>query len=96
MRLDVNTNLAAWSDDDSVISYDEIGYFDVPVGPNGDYGNYYVTSWALVMSSGSENKEAAWEFIKWATSKEMQIEAQQNGNSGARNSCWEENYIIYP
>ena len=96
MRLDVNTNLAAWSDDDSVISYDEIGYFDVPVGPNGDYGNYYVTSWALVMSSGSENKEAAWEFIKWATSKEMQIEAQQNGNSGARNSCWEENYSIYP
>lgn len=96
MRLDANTNLGSWSDDDSVISFDEIGYFDVPVGPNGDYGNYYITSWALAMSYGSENKEAAWEFIKWATSKEMQIEAQKNGNSGARTSCWEGDYSVYP
>lgn len=96
MRLDANTNLGSWSDDDSLISFDELGYFDVPVGPNGDYGNYYITSWALAMSSGSEHKDAAWEFIKWATSKEMQIEAQQNGSSGARNSCWEGDYSSYP
>lgn len=96
MRLDANTNLGSWSDDDAAISFDEIGYFDVPVGPRGDYGNYYITSWALAMSYGSENKEAAWEFIKWATSKEMQIEAQQNGSSGARNSCWEGDYSVYP
>ena len=96
MRLDANTNLGSWSDDDSVISFDEIGYFDVPVGPNGDYGNYYITSWAMAMSYGSENKEAAWEFIKWATSKEMQITAQENGNSGARTSCWEGDHSVYP
>lgn len=96
MRLDANTNLGSWSDDDAAISFDEIGYFDVPVGPNGDYGNYYITSWALAMSYGSENKEAAWEFIKWATSKEMQIEAQKNGNSGARTSAWEGDYSSYP
>lgn len=96
MRLDANTNLGSWSDDDAVISFDEVGYFDVPVGPDGDYGNYYITSWALAMSYGSENKEAAWEFIKWATSKEMQIEAQKNGNSGARTSAWEGDYSSYP
>lgn len=96
MRMDANTHLGSWSDDDSVISYDEIGFFDVPVGPNGDYGNYYITAWALAMSTGSENKEAAWEFMKWATSKEMQITAQQNGSSGARLSCWEGDYSVYP
>ena len=26
----------------------------------------------------------------------MQIEAQQNGSSGARNSCWEGDYSVYP
>ena len=96
MRLDANTNLGSWNDEDSLIAFDDIGYFDVPVGPNGDYGNYYITSWALAMSSGSENKEAAWEFIKWATSKELQIQAQKNGNSGARLSCWEGDYSVYP
>lgn len=96
MRLDANTNLGSWSDDDSVISFDEIGYFDVPVGPDGDYGNYYITAWALAMSTGSKNKDAAWEFIKWATSKEMQITAQENGSSGARVSCWEGDHSTYP
>lgn len=96
MRLDANTNLGSWSDDDSAISFDEIGYFDVPVGPEGDYGNYNITSWAMAMSYGSENKEAAWEFIKWVTSEEMQIAAQQNGSSGARYSCWEGDYSTYP
>ena len=96
MRLDANTNLGSWSDDDSAISLDEVGFFDVPVGPNGDYGNYYITSWALAVSSGSPNKEAAWTFVKWASSKEMQIRMQQNGNSGARLSCWAEDYLPWP
>ena len=96
MRLDANTNLGSWNDDDSVISLDEVGFFDVPTGPNGGYGNYYITSWALAISSGSPNKEAAWQFVKWASSKEMQIRAQQNGNSGARLSCWAEDYLPWP
>lgn len=96
MRLDANTNLGSWNDDDAVISFDDIGYFDVPEGPRGDYGNYYITSWAFGMSYGSKNKEAAWTFIKWATSKEMQIEAQKNGNSGARQSVWEGDYSTWP
>ncbi len=96
MRLDANTNLGSWSDDDAAISLDDIGYFDVPVGPDGDYGNYYITSWAFGVSYGSENKEAAYTFVKWATSKEMQIDAQKNGNSGARLSAWEEDYSPWP
>ncbi|WP_334195841.1 sugar ABC transporter substrate-binding protein [Muricomes intestini] len=96
MRLDANTNLGSWNEDDSAINLDEIGFFDVPVGPNGDYGNYYITAWAYGISYGSQNKEAAWEFIKWATSKEMQNDAQKNGNSGARLSVWEGDYSPWP
>lgn len=96
MRLDANTNLGSWNPEDAAIDLDDIGFFDVPVGPRGDYGNYYITSWAFGMSYGSQNKEAAWTFIKWATSKEMQIEAQKNGNSGARLSAWEGDYSPWP
>ncbi|MCI8416573.1 MAG: sugar ABC transporter substrate-binding protein [Lachnospiraceae bacterium] len=96
MRLDANTNLGSWSDDDAAIAFEDIGYFDVPVGPNGDYGNYYITSWAFGVSYGSQNKEAAYTFVKWATSKEMQIEAQKKGSSGARLSSWEGDYSPWP
>ena len=96
MRLDAKTNLGSWNEEDVAISMDDIGFFDIPLGPDGDYGNYYITPWAFGMSYGSENKEAAWTFIKWATSKAMQIEAQKNGSSGARLSAWQDDYSPWP
>ncbi len=48
-----------------------------------------VTPQALGISAFSDNKEGAWEFVKWATSKEMAAEMQGVGVMGARNSAWE-------
>lgn len=96
MRFDANTNMGSWNQDDAVIKLDEIGFFDLPVGPDGKYGNYYITPWAFGVSYGSENKEAAWAFVKWATSKEMSLAAQKNGNSAARYSSWEGDYNPWP
>ncbi|MBU5442291.1 sugar ABC transporter substrate-binding protein [Paenibacillus sp. MSJ-34] len=45
---------------------------------------------AVAISSGSGNKEAAWYFIQWATSKEMTIRAQQNGIATTRTSAWQD------
>jgi multiple sugar transport system substrate-binding protein len=50
---------------------------------------YNVTSWGLAMYSGSQKKEAACEFIKWATSKEIVLKTQGEGAvPGARESVW--------
>ena len=68
---------------------EEIGCFDLPVGPDGDYGNYSITPWALGISYGSTQKDAAWALINWMASSEMQQDAQSNGSSAARTSVWE-------
>lgn len=41
------------------------------------------------MNSKSTHKDAAWEFIKWATSKDVVLKTQQKGNPGARASVWD-------
>jgi multiple sugar transport system substrate-binding protein len=67
---------------------DKTGVAPFPAGPAGA-NMYSVTSWGLSIYSGSKNKDAAWEFIKWATSKETTMKTQ--GTSlvpGARTSVW--------
>lgn len=66
---------------------DKVGFARFPAGPAGAK-NYNVTSWALAMNAKSKNQDAAWEFIKWASSKEMVLKMQQAGNPGARESVW--------
>ncbi|MCL4830709.1 MAG: sugar ABC transporter substrate-binding protein [Caldilinea sp.] len=67
---------------------DKTGVAVFPAGPAGSI-MYNVTSWGLSMHSGSRNKEAACEFIKWATSKEIVSKTQGEGAvPGARESVW--------
>lgn len=67
---------------------DKTGVARFPAGPKGAV-NYSVTSWGLAMYSGSKNQDAAWEFIKWATSKDITMKTQGTGKvPGARNSVW--------
>ena len=67
---------------------DKTGVAIFPAGPAGSI-MYNVTSWGLAMSSGSKNKEAACEFIKWATSKDIVLRTQSEGAvPGARESVW--------
>lgn len=96
MRLDADTNIGSWDPDNSLITLDEIGYFQIPVGPKGNHGDFLITAWAVGVSAGSANKEAAYTFANWMASSEMQIEVQKKGGSGARASCWAENYSVWP
>jgi multiple sugar transport system substrate-binding protein len=48
-----------------------------------------VTSWGLSIAAQSKNKDAAWEFVKWATSPAIVLREQADGaNPGARTSVW--------
>ncbi|WP_308491673.1 ABC transporter substrate-binding protein [Microbacterium terrisoli] len=67
---------------------DQVGYAAFPAGPAGSKP-YNVAAWALGINSASKNQDNAWKFIKWATSPEMTLALQEEGNSGARTSVWE-------
>lgn len=46
-----------------------VNYSVMPAGPKGSFPGVATHGWGIPV--GSENKDAAWEFIKWAMSKEM-------------------------
>ena len=89
---------AMWIDADSLYTNvldtskstvaDKVGYAQFPAGPAGSKP-YNVTSWALGVNAASPNKDAAWEFLQWATSAPIVMQMQQGGLPGARNSVWE-------
>lgn len=65
-----------------------VGFAQFPAGPNGSRP-YSIVSWGVSMSRTSRNKDAAWEFIKWATSKEITLRTQNRQVPSARTSAWE-------
>ncbi|GAC1700852.1 MAG: sugar ABC transporter substrate-binding protein [Candidatus Limnocylindrales bacterium] len=69
---------------------DKMGVAAFPAGPKGA-NMYNVTSWGLSMPAKAPHKDAAWEFIKWATSKEIVIKTQASGAvPGARKSAFDD------
>lgn len=68
--------------------HDKVGFAPFPAGPEGSKP-YSVTSWGIGIGANSGHKDAAWEFIKWATSKEMVTELQKEGLPGPRQSVWD-------
>jgi sorbitol/mannitol transport system substrate-binding protein len=72
----------------------DIGFAYGPTGTT-DSGAHWLWSWALGIESSSRNQEAAFEFLKWATSKEyMQLVGEEFGwvrvPPGTRRSTYEE------
>ncbi|WP_049683906.1 ABC transporter substrate-binding protein [Peribacillus loiseleuriae] len=67
---------------------DKVGFAPFPAGPS---GNKVATppAWAIAIGANSEKKDAAWKFVKWATSKEIVLDLQANGITGALTSVWE-------
>ena len=50
-----------------------------------------IFAWSLAINSASENKGAAWYFMQWATSKEMNVRGATDGKlvNSPRTSTWE-------
>jgi multiple sugar transport system substrate-binding protein len=68
---------------------DKVGFAPFPEGAEGSKP-YNVAAWALAINETSEKKDAAWQFIKWATSAEQTIAMTKLGVTGARTSAWED------
>ncbi|RCX08668.1 carbohydrate ABC transporter substrate-binding protein (CUT1 family) [Anaerobacterium chartisolvens] len=87
MRIDADSQYGFAVDKKSSLIYDKVGYFALPAGPAGAKP-YNITAWDLGISSGSQHKEASWEFIKWIMGKDMDVKTELAGNPSARASTW--------
>ena len=88
MRIDADSQYAYALDPNASLVYDRVGYGVIPGETRAARAPFSIVAWAVGISSGSRNTEASWEFIRWATSKEMDVIAQQEGNFSARHSTW--------
>ena len=68
---------------------EQVGFAAFPEGEAGSKP-YNVAAWALAINETSEKQDAAWQFVKWATSKEITLEMSKLGVMGARSSVWED------
>ncbi|MGH7278759.1 MAG: ABC transporter substrate-binding protein, partial [Candidatus Rokuibacteriota bacterium] len=65
----------------------KVGYARIPRGPAGSHTP--LISWAISIAAQSKNKEAAWYFIQWATSRDMVLRQAKAKLPVARKSVWE-------
>lgn len=66
----------------STLTEDQVGFASSPAHTS------VVPAQALGIASGSNKLDLAWEFVKWASSKEMAALMQGSGVMGARDSAW--------
>jgi multiple sugar transport system substrate-binding protein len=87
MWVDANSLFLNVTDPAKSTVGDKVGFAMFPAGDKGALP-YSVTSWGISMAKSSKNQDAAWEFIKWVSSKEMTLKTQAAGNPSARTSVW--------
>ncbi|WP_197470608.1 ABC transporter substrate-binding protein [Anaerosporomusa subterranea] len=93
MWTDASTLLAGLIDPAKSQVADKIGIAQFPAGPKGNHP-FLVVPWAMSVSAQSQQKDAAWEFLKWASSKEVMVKAQLAGNTTSRTSIWNDAEVV--
>lgn len=69
---------------------DDVGYALTPEGPGGSR-SASIWVWSMGMNSSSKQKDAAWKFMQWTTSREVMIKTHLSGNMNpVRTSAWED------
>ena len=71
-----------------------IGYALPPAGPGGlRLPNLW--TWSLVMNARSSRKQAAWDFIQWASSRSFLLRSAFEGNMNpTRRSVWDDEAFV--
>lgn len=88
MRIDAYAQEWDHADENNSMVADKLGHANFPMGPIGEYTPYNIVAWAMGVSATSKNQGAAWEFIKWLTSKEMDVQSMLEHGFSARTSTW--------
>ncbi len=72
--------------------YDKVGVAPIPEGPAGRH-SYKQVVWGSSIYSGSRNKEAAWEFMKFVAGKDIAADITPKGMPTFRASVWEDERV---
>ena len=84
MELDSSNEISSITNPTNSQVVGKIGVFQIPAGPGGSHPT--VLQWGISMSKYAKNKDAAWKFIQWATSPEMQLKLAMKGIQSPRAS----------
>ncbi len=79
MWYDATVAASILEGDDSPVK-GQNGFANAPTKATDSSG--WLWSWAMGIPEANENKEAAWEFVRWATSKQYIEQAAENLDSG--------------
>lgn len=93
MRIDAYAQTFNHTDPEQSLISDKVGYAMFPEGPIGKSTPYNIVAWAYGISSTSEHKDAAWEYIKWASGKEMEVKGMLENGWSARGSAWADDSV---
>lgn len=85
--VDADAIYSSFLDPSTSTVRDTIGFAPFPEGPAGSKP-YNIPSWSLGINRFSRIPDDAWEFIRWASSREMVTALQAEGIPGARESVW--------
>ncbi|BBI33564.1 sugar ABC transporter substrate-binding protein [Cohnella abietis] len=85
--IEFSSSYTNGTDKEKSVVADDIGYAVFPTGAAGSKP-VSASTWALSINANAADKDAAWQFIKWATSKKMVGTLQKEGNPGVRDSVW--------
>ncbi len=88
--MDANSWMAAFQDEEKSAVAGKVGASVMPASPSGYIQAAGGASWMMAIPSQTAKKKAAWNFISWATSKEVALHVAINGGDIARNSTWSE------
>lgn len=88
MWLDANSLFLNVTDKEKSTVGDKVGFAMFPAGDKGAVP-YTATAWGLHIAKSSKHPDAAWELVKFLTSKEVTLQTQAKGNPSARASVWD-------
>ncbi|MBD3306251.1 extracellular solute-binding protein, partial [candidate division KSB3 bacterium] len=93
---DASLFFATYEDPEKSQVVGKVGYGVIPEGPAGRVPSTVV--WSVFIPYLSQNPEAAWMFIQWATSKEMETRFIKERVPGGRMSPWQDPEVqeLYP
>jgi multiple sugar transport system substrate-binding protein len=98
MVADANSWEAAFQDPSKSAVAGKVGVVPLPVAVEGYRQTAGGSSWMLGIPEGSNNKEAAWLFTQWATSKSLALKIALSSGNIARSSIWTNDEFVktYP
>jgi multiple sugar transport system substrate-binding protein len=87
------TALVPWiTDANKSTIVDKVGFVAPPKGPGGEAG--VLAGWNMSIAANSRNKDAAWAFITFMTSKQKAKEYVLNGGVPTRTSVYQEPQLV--